>query len=922
MRPSEKLPRRFRFPIAIALLIAGASSPAWTSPLEPPAPDRKSNSARTMIQSSEAHAVDRAVVQTTDNGDEGKNGRANAGANHEKNDDGSDGKQPMGETEGATQASPPLPGRAVGVAADANRVPCFCAQHLAHSLLQDQKAIWTSPLRLRARDLYWLAPAAMGTAGLVLADNAILRHFGGAPMAHSNTFSNYGLAALIGGGAGIYLSGVITHDDHRRETGLLAGEAAVNAVIVAEAMKAAFERPRPNAPNAGNFGAGGASFPSEHALAAWSIATVIAHEYPGPLTKLLAYGAAAGISLARVAARDHFPSDVVVGGALGYLIGRYVYGAHHDPDLPGANIGTFEKGASETDVSGNSAAEKTAARPRPPSGLGSPSVPLDSWVYAAFDRLGALGYAPSAYANLRPWTRMECARILAAAGDDLGMDADDEVVANRGAETGSEKVISGSNIVAGPKSDNGPPAEALRLYTALRTEFSRDLARSTGSETSEIGIESVYTRYLGISGTPLADGYHFGQTLINDFGRPYGAGSNLISGGSASGSAGPFAFYVRGEYQHAAALTPYSPAVQQMIGMIDVTPPQDPVHTSVLDQFRLLDAYAAVNLKSVQISAGRQSLWWGPGAGGPTNLSDNAQPIDMLRLTNPSPWRLPGFLHWLGPLRWDSFVGLMAGHHYPPLPAIQGQKLSFKPTENLEFGFSRTIVFRPVTLHMFWRGFSSFGDNKTTIPGSAADVGDRRGGFDFSYRLPGLRKWVTVYNDGMTDDDTSPLGAPQRSLMSPGIYLPQIPRIPKLDFRAEMAWSDPPELSDRGGRYVYYNGAYHDSYTNDGNLLGSWVGREGHGLQLWSTYWVSPRHPVQIGYRKAHVDRNFIPAGGEIEDFFARASFQLRPQLEIAAFLQYERWNFPVLSPLAGPNTVASIDLTYRPKWRKAVNLP
>jgi Capsule assembly protein Wzi len=326
-------------------------------------------------------------------------------------------------------------------------------------------------------------------------------------------------------------------------------------------------------------------------------------------------------------------------------------------------------------------------------------------------------------------------------------------------------------------------------------------------------------------------------------------------------------------------------------------------------------------LKTVQISAGRQSLWWGPGAGGPSNFSDNAEPVDMVRLTNPSPWRLPGFLHWLGPLRWDSFVGLMAGHHYPPLPAIDGQKLSFKPTPNLEFGFSRTIVFRPVTLGMLWRGFSSFGDNKTTIPGSGADVGDRRGGFDFSYRLPGVRKWATLYNDGMTDDDTSPLGAPQRSLMNPGIYLPQIPRIPKLDFRAEMAWSDPPALSDRGGRYVYYNGAYHDSYTNDGSLLGSWVGRKGHGLQLWSTYWVSPRHPVQVGYRQAHVDRNFIPAGGEIHDFFARASFRLRPQWEMATFLQYERWNFPVLSPLAGPNTVASIELIYRPKWRKGLNL-
>jgi hypothetical protein len=87
-----------------------------------------------------------------------------------------------------------------------------------------------------------------------------------------------------------------------------------------------------------------------------------------------------------------------------------------------------------------------------------------------------------------------------------------------------------------------------------------------------------------------------------------------------------------------------------------------------------------------------------------------------------------------------------------------------------------------------------------------------------------------------------------------------------------MVWSDPPALSNRHGKYFYYNGAYHDSYTNDGHLLGSWVGREGHG-QLWSTYWLSPRNSVQAGYRKAHVDRDFIPAGGDIQDFSVRASF-------------------------------------------------
>jgi membrane-associated phospholipid phosphatase len=773
----------------------------------------------------------------------------------------------------------------------------FCAASWEQSLLSDQKTIWTSPWHLHAGDRNWLLPVGLGTAGLLASDKDIMRHFRSTPIAHSSGFSNYGLGAMVASAAGLYLRGAMSNDMHSREAGFLAGEAAVDGVIVAETLKFAFERPRPNAANSGDFGRGGASFPSEHAFAAWSIASVIANEYPGPMTKLLAYGAASGIALARVGAREHFPSDVVVGSALGYLIGKFVYRAHHDPELPGASVHDPEKDLDKD------TAERVPRRPRPPSEIGSPSVPLDSWVYAAIDRLAALGYASSAYADLRPWTRMECARIVAAAGDDLGSD-------NLGVEMRS----------AVPSIGDRHPPEAFEIYAELKAEFANDLERLNDSGSSEVGIESVYTRYLGIAGTPLDDGYHFGQTLINDFGRLYGDGSNLVTGGSASGEAGPFAFYVRGEFQHAAPLPAYSAAVQQLIGALDVTPPQDPIHTTVIDQFHLLDAYIAWNFKTVQISAGRQSLWWGPGAGGPPNLSDNAQPIDMLRLTNPSPWTLPSFLHWLGPIRFDSFVGLMAGHHYPPTPAIDGQKISFKPTPNLEFGFSRTIVFRPITTRMFLRGFFSFGDNQTTVPGSEADVGDRRSGFDFSYRIPGLRRWLVLYNDGMTDDETSPLGYPQMSLMNPGVYLPQIPGIRKLDFRAEMMWSDPPALSNRGGQYFYYNGAYHDSYTNDGHLLGSWVGREGHGVQLWSTYWLSPRNSIQAGYRKAHVDRDFIPQGGNIQDVFVRANFRLRPEMEMTTFLQYESWDFPVLSPLAGPNTVASVEFTYHPKWSKALH--
>jgi membrane-associated phospholipid phosphatase len=782
----------------------------------------------------------------------------------------------------------------------------YTSESLLQLSLNDQKAMWTSPFHLRPEDERPLVLWATGMFALTATDSKVMRHVGNTPVAHANGFSNYGVAALTATATSFYLSGTVRNDLHSRETGFLAGEAATNGVIVAEAMKFVFGRARPDERDAGSFRAGGASFPSEHAVAAWSIASVIAQEYPGPLTKLVAYGTASGISVARVAARQHFPSDVVVGSAVGYLIGHYVYRTHHDPELPGVSFGNSEKDFNE----------KTS-RPRSPSEFASPSVPLDSWIYAAFDRLTALGYAPSAYANLRPWTRMECARIIAAARDELHIaDVMEDSRANI-------LWIDGTGGYVPPMKAPSIQrrSEAYGLYKALAAEFANDLERHDGSNSSEIRLDSLYTRYLGIAGTPLDDGYHFGQTLLNDFGRLYGAGPNVVSGASAWGSKGSVAFYVRGEYQHAAALTPYSQPVQQMIGNIDVTPPQDPIHTNVVDRFRLLDAYVAWNFKTLQISAGRQSLWWGPGAGGPTNMSDNAEPLDMVRVTNPSPWRLPGLLHWLGPVRWDTFFGLMAGHRYPALPAIDGQKISFKPTQNLEFGFSRTVLFRPITARMFSRGFFSFGDNPTTTPGSRTDVGDRRSGFDFSYRIPGLRNWLVLYNDGMADDETSPLAYPQMSLMNPGIYLPQIPGVQKLDFRAEMAWSDPPALSNRAGKYVYYNGAYHDAYTNDGHLFGSWVGREGHGLQLWGTYWFNPRNSVQAGYRKAHVDRDFIPSGGGIRDFFIRTAFQLRPGMEIGTFLQYEQWSFPVLSPLSGPNTVASIEFTYRPELRKELNV-
>src|SRR5207302_9243090 len=177
----------------------------------------------------------------------------------------------------------------------------------------------------------------------------------------------------------MWLLGHASHNEHWSETGFLAGEAALNSLVVVESMKYSLQRERPYQGDGGGsfFQGGGTSFPSEHAAAAWSVAGVIAHEYPGPLTKIVAYGVASLVSVSRVKAHQHFPSDVVVGSVIGNLVAQDIYSRHHDPDLGGGewrSISQLFRG------DGNSS----------PANQGSPYVLLDSWLYPAFDRLTSM----------------------------------------------------------------------------------------------------------------------------------------------------------------------------------------------------------------------------------------------------------------------------------------------------------------------------------------------------------------------------------------------------------------------------------------------------------------------------------------------------------------------------------------------------
>ena len=143
---------------------------------------------------------------------------------------------------------------------------------------------------------------------------------------------------MIAAPVGLLGWGLLKKNPHAREAGLLGAEAMADGVVLEQGMKLIFLRERPSVDNSnGKFfqtGAGAdSSFPSSHSLITWSSAAVLADEYPSTLSRLLIYSAATGVSMTRVMGQEHFPSDVLVGSAAGWLIGHYVFRKHHKVSL-------------------------------------------------------------------------------------------------------------------------------------------------------------------------------------------------------------------------------------------------------------------------------------------------------------------------------------------------------------------------------------------------------------------------------------------------------------------------------------------------------------------------------------------------------------------------------------------------------------
>ena len=274
------------------------------------------------------------------------------------------------------------------------------------------------------------------------------------------------------------------------------------------------------------------------------------------------------------------------------------------------------------------------------------------------------------------------------------------------------------------------------------------------------GFETAYTRFMGIGGTTLRDSFHLGQTIDNDYGRPYQSGFNNIAGFSTLNEYGRFSLYLRGEYQHAPGGPGYSQALASQLSNIDgipYGPPNYPQATipsgpiAAQNPFRLVERRRSPFICwGHEISGGKSDAWLGPAQGSSMAWSNNAENIYSFRINRVEPLYIPFLSRAAGADAVRLFLWQPEGPYL--------SEFAVHPLGDVFLSTHLELRVRVSTDDHLWRRGPCACDSAHVPEGIF--LSDRYDGsgeklratirvrgysdFNLSYRLPYLRKYLTV----------------------------------------------------------------------------------------------------------------------------------------------------------------------------------
>ncbi|MFZ6016340.1 MAG: capsule assembly Wzi family protein [Nitrospirota bacterium] len=356
-------------------------------------------------------------------------------------------------------------------------------------------------------------------------------------------------------------------------------------------------------------------------------------------------------------------------------------------------------------------------------------------------------------------------------------------------------------------------------------------------------IDLFYGRYI------YADS-EIQALYYNNDGDHYEKGSNLRSGFSSRAELEGLSFYLNPEFR-------YSESDRDLIAR---------------------KIYGVLNFSGLELTMGRDSQWWGPGYHGAILLTNNPEPMTMLRLTNPHPVLLPWVFRYLGLFRFTIFAARLEKERDVPEPYLWGIRFNFKPHPYLEAGLQRTNLLggkgRSEGLTTWWRSFTGRGENEPGV-----EAGDQRAGFDLKLTLPFQWQPLQLYTEAAGEDEAG--GLPYKWAYLMGIYLPRILNFEGVSFRAEYATT---HVS--GSPNVWYtHHIYKSGYTYKGRIIGHHMDTDSRDIFMEISYFI----PEKDGRISISYDREEHNLSGAIREKKDEANLKVDIKLtkDVEAMISY-----------------------------------
>ena len=240
------------------------------------------------------------------------------------------------------------------------------------------------------------------------------------------------------------------------------------------------------------------------------------------------------------------------------------------------------------------------------------------------------------------------------------------------------------------------------------------------------------------------------------------------------------------------------------------------------------DLYGRTEFSNIGIQLGRDVMAWGQARYGGIFNSTNATPLDMLKISNVSPFEYPWIFKFLGPSSAGFYFGIMEDNRIFPRDYITGLKVTFQPWRNVEFGLSGELMSggRGAPSAPFGKRVEDFFGVFATLFNDDPNISNRLGGMDFLLRIPKWRGLEFYYE--LLLEDTQSISHWNTmfidyAMHQVGIFMPRLNNIGTQNLRFEFVYT---------GFRPYRHHQFKSGWARNSRILGNEMGPDSMGAAL------------------------------------------------------------------------------------------